>query len=1238
MLKLRKPFLQNIQLHIRQDLLQSLWDKYVPASSPEYEQIQLVYLSGETGQEEGQPRQIQLLISLLLKNRMLQMGEEKYPSSLAFGIRRMETSLKRVEKYCLTQLKGRDFTMFRSVEQYMTLLEQEQTESRRYEGWQREHQETEQKLEEYRLLSIFSRQVREFLEEHSKQMAGAPERELLASLSETEYRRLAETSIWQRREAVIAYLKTCGGVQAGRMTERLKEETALCRSLIRKTGLAETDRKERALTEERELRERTARDRFAKLKFAGKKYARLKTGNLETPEKSEKPEREEAAFRKILKPAAGQTEGDRLSDLAKLFEQKEFLLFYRQVVEPEQEPEQEDSPLTVWKKSREEMISYLDRVALRLEHKRTEGAMSDIPEAKVLQQVREQADMLFPEQMRHLEEEQVREWNRNFREQISSMVEEEPFTVLADVTKDWEEPSQLVQKLEDTGERWKEQLRQREEQMFEKYREQYQGVLQEETFRIRYQEKAGQEGLTEEEIQNICTWSRLLLETSLYGIPEEKMESSEEREPAPTIPAKEGEYEKELVYLMEQVSRRMEGRNVYEKEPVPVQRRSSYQVNHTEEQREGLEKLLLHLHGMEEEQKGEFVSRLAEAVLLWQQAAGMEQSSGTASGDSISDWRQETVPASAEQEAMFRFVEENFIKQQKEYPDSDSQTEEEIHRICTYGKIILDSVSLEYRPAQEEYRAAQEEQRPENEKLQPAQEEPYQELVSIIKQINQYMENMAIYGENHILLRKESQIKEPDKEETRRMLTYVRNLNEEQREGFVRRLADAVLLRHQTDVLQKVLTKQKTELSEEQKTELSEKQKTEFSEKFSVMQEQNRETVQAETSAFPSAELQLLQSEETGAAGVAYREMWEWSESLLFHPEQEQEREDGDILSGQWQTENLLSQDMSQEDLQTQLIRRQIEGAKDRNSLQRLLVQMNYQTEDRLHLVYADSQLTMAPIQSLLRHIRTLDEKQYGILLRELSRIAELRWAVYEEQREGRHLSAKGKQTGLLIEENLPDLEKSNTGELSGAAAYPGLVFYIQGYERQRRLRMGMYLRKLAQACGIRYADEREDTVRFTDGKENTIRFTDESTGSFPFVKEQQLLDGSSAAIYGRNVRMGQNPEPVPEHGTVLQNRNFPGYGRKTGSQPMPELTYSVNKNMTADQGQSRAELHMQQETIQLKSAQAQLEQKLEEVEAELRKVESAAQAKEDVNVFAEQVKKRLYEELHVEKLRRGLV
>ena len=36
MLKLRKPFSQKVQLHIRQDLLQKLWDKYVPEDSAEY--------------------------------------------------------------------------------------------------------------------------------------------------------------------------------------------------------------------------------------------------------------------------------------------------------------------------------------------------------------------------------------------------------------------------------------------------------------------------------------------------------------------------------------------------------------------------------------------------------------------------------------------------------------------------------------------------------------------------------------------------------------------------------------------------------------------------------------------------------------------------------------------------------------------------------------------------------------------------------------------------------------------------------------------------------------------------------------------------------------------------------------------------------------------------------------------------------------------------------------------------
>ena len=64
----------------------------------------------------------------------------------------------------------------------------------------------------------------------------------------------------------------------------------------------------------------------------------------------------------------------------------------------------------------------------------------------------------------------------------------------------------------------------------------------------------------------------------------------------------------------------------------------------------------------------------------------------------------------------------------------------------------------------------------------------------------------------------------------------------------------------------------------------------------------------------------------------------------------------------------------------------------------------------------------------------------------------------------------------------------------------------------------------------------------------------------------------------------------------------------------------------------------METENARIKSAQEQLDKKLKEVEQQLKKTEGAAQAKEDVKSFAEQVKRQLYEELHVEKLRRGLV
>ena len=36
MIKLREPFSQKVHLHIRQDMLQRLWNKYVPEASQQY--------------------------------------------------------------------------------------------------------------------------------------------------------------------------------------------------------------------------------------------------------------------------------------------------------------------------------------------------------------------------------------------------------------------------------------------------------------------------------------------------------------------------------------------------------------------------------------------------------------------------------------------------------------------------------------------------------------------------------------------------------------------------------------------------------------------------------------------------------------------------------------------------------------------------------------------------------------------------------------------------------------------------------------------------------------------------------------------------------------------------------------------------------------------------------------------------------------------------------------------------
>ena len=96
MIKLREPFSQKIHLHIRQNMLQRLWDQYVPTSSAEYERIQLVYLKDALGQMGEQSQQVQLLLQLILKNKMMQLNLVQYPTLVKVGQKQMERRLRQI--------------------------------------------------------------------------------------------------------------------------------------------------------------------------------------------------------------------------------------------------------------------------------------------------------------------------------------------------------------------------------------------------------------------------------------------------------------------------------------------------------------------------------------------------------------------------------------------------------------------------------------------------------------------------------------------------------------------------------------------------------------------------------------------------------------------------------------------------------------------------------------------------------------------------------------------------------------------------------------------------------------------------------------------------------------------------------------------------------------------------------------------------------------------------------------
>lgn len=219
MLRLREPFSRKVRLHIRQQLLQQLWDKYVPSASAEYERIRLIYLGEKDGQETGQARRVQLLVKLVLHNRMIRAGLSGSPVKTIAGQKPMENNLRRLEKCFLTQLRCCNLTLYRNVSRTITLLRQAEEDGRRFKSWQKENQTIERQWKEYRLCSAFCSDMENFLTEYSAQTARTLEKELLLVMTEREYGLLAKKldNMAESKEFMLQYIDVMGEEEIRRL-------------------------------------------------------------------------------------------------------------------------------------------------------------------------------------------------------------------------------------------------------------------------------------------------------------------------------------------------------------------------------------------------------------------------------------------------------------------------------------------------------------------------------------------------------------------------------------------------------------------------------------------------------------------------------------------------------------------------------------------------------------------------------------------------------------------------------------------------------------------------------------------------------------------------------------------------------------------------------------------------------------------------------------------------------------
>lgn len=1075
MIKLREPFSQKIHLHIRRDMLQQLWDKYVPESSQQYGQIELVYLKNAPGDMEKQPEQIKLLLHLLLKNKRLQLNLMQYPAPVKIFQNQMKNNLQRMERYYTVQLKCSNPMLYRTVKQYFTLLEQAQEDRRRYQEWQKNYQEIEKQKDEYRLISLFSEKLREYLAQYSVNTLRTMEREFVSSLSETEYQTLAEELIWQEKPEILTYFNGWNEAQCENVFEILEKDTDMrpVLSLIpdqpvkekliaaaqrleqrefclfyhqvmksenvepqvvvwkeNKTEmLSEIDRlapemlqqmwkqmgdvaplpeQESLLKAEKDshnpsvlqIQEQDIQD-LETLRMLEKE---LLDSLLETEYRTfaerliwqEKPEliayfkscekdqckeivkklEKDTYIRQILSSSKKQSAKKKLVSAAYKLEQKEFSLFYWQVVDLKEVNPQ----MVIWKNSRAQMLRSLDELGSE-SVKKVWTQMESVEPVKGNKHV-------FTEKLLHLQKQVQQNESRSFQEQIAVILEENALENITDIV----DIEQLVQGIS-ISEYTEKPADAANEPEFG-FSEMEYPLVWDEAYQVIHnlerEQEIRRERIERQQVQVVETYQdiyRQILRTEniLIQPQEDTVQSAEQifrEQYHEQLTGEEIQNIYEWSQALLNVHFAEEGADTFSLNQMEQQELTYVfrQINHDIEEQHGFEerwmlhwqenvskderikKLLIYIRQLDERQKEQFIHYLADMVWLSVQQFSQRKISTVMQPDRT---KQAGLPIqSKKQESVKKLL----SLEDKELAERFLQVEDR-----EFAKNLL---QIEDR-----------------------------ELIEKLLQIEdrEFAKSLLRLEDRELV---ENLLQIEDRE-------FAKDLLQIEDREFVKSLLqieDRELTKSLLQVEDREFTKSLLQVEDKEFAKnLLRIEDREFAKSLlQLLQIEDKEFVE-----------KLLRNDDRQLPDVSYKNLWEWGEVLLFYPEQQQEWEDADILAIP-QQEAFSSDEAKQEDVQTQVIRRQIEVAKDRNRLQSLIRQINHQAD--MQLVYTDVQLRMPQVQTLLHKIEQLDEKQYGVLVKELVQIIQLQKLSYEESMEAVDIAVPAEK-----ENNQYDARETNT-------------------------------------------------------------------------------------------------------------------------------------------------------------------------------------------------------------------